>query len=632
MRDNEQISDSLLYMHRKFDGERRAEGWLQVAYNAYCRLAPFRKMRAECKSYAYGKQYERQIVYNGRHMTKEQYLKEKGIPALQTNILGKIKRVVQGQFRMNDTAPVCNAVDPEEKEYADIMSALLRQNMKLNRRSELDARAFEEYLISGLPIYKISWAYRRGKLDVFTDYVNPNFVFFPDSLDFNLADIRFCGLLHDLDFSEVLALFSHSDSDDVKLKKIYNHCLDDEYIASQFSRDARTSQIEATDFYYPSEFGKCRVIELWTKERRRAWFCKDPLEGEPYFVPYDQEERIKEINRTRLDLNIKRNPDGSPMLDTDGTPVTFMDPDEYAAGNLITYERRIETYWYYRYLSPDGFVLEEGQSPYWNGSESFHPFVFKPYPYIDGEFHPFISEIIPSQEYFNYYMVALDFYIRNAAKGVLMIDEESLSDSMSIEDIASQYVKSNGVILYTSKRSGNAPDTKTASSIPGGFDYIIQLSRSMVEDVSGVQPALQGKSGSSESGVLYQAKAAQASSSILDLINTFNAFLTEVAYRIVKVMQCFYTGPKAVDVAGESIPYNMDTMYDVDVDISISEDSDSPVYRALTNQLLMAQAEKGLIPFKAALEAGNFPNSSKIIAVLERYEKQLQEQQMVQTR
>ena len=63
--------------------------------------------------------------------------------------------------------------------------------MKLNRRSELDARTFEEYLISGLPIYKISWAYRRGKLDVFTDYVNPNFVFFPDSLDFNLQTYGF---------------------------------------------------------------------------------------------------------------------------------------------------------------------------------------------------------------------------------------------------------------------------------------------------------------------------------------------------------------------------------------------------------------------------------------------------------
>lgn len=627
MREKENIADSLLYGYKQFDGKRRALSWLQVAYNAYNRLSTFRKMRAECKSFAYGKQYERQIVYNGRHLTKEQYLKEKGIPALQTNILGKIKRVVQGQFRMNDTAPVANAVDPNEKEYADIISALLRQNMKLNRRSELDARIFEEYLISGLPIMKISWAYRRGKMDVFTDYVNPNFVFFPDSLDFSLSDIRFCGLLHDLDFSEVLALFSHSDADDNRIKEIYTHCLDKEYISSQFSHDSRTHHIENTDFYYPSEYGKCRVIELWTKERRKAWFCKDPLEGDPYFIPYNQKSAIEAINKKRLQLNIKRNPDGSPMMDEYGNPATFIDPEKYAEENLIKYERRIETYWYYRYLSPDGFVLEEGQSPYWNGSESFHPFVFKPYPYIDGEFHPFISEIIPSQEYFNYYMVALDFYIRNAAKGVLMIDEESLSDNMSIEDIAEQYVRSNGVILYTSKKGGNIPDTKTASSIPGGFDYIIQLSRSMVEDVSGVQAALQGKGQGSESGVLYQAKAAQASSSILDLITTFNSFLTEVAYKIVKVMQCFYTGRKSIDVAGEPIPYNMDTMSDVDVDISISEDADSPVYRALTNQMLLAEAGKRTIPFRLALEAGNFPNSSKIISVLDRYEKQIQEQQ-----
>jgi hypothetical protein len=272
-------------------------------------------------------------------------------------------------------------------------------------------------------------------------------------------------------------------------------------------------------------------------------------------------------------------------------------------------------------------VLEEGKSPYWNGAESFHPFVFKPYPFIDGEFHPFISEIIPSQEYFNYYMVALDFYIRNAAKGVLMIDKESLTDDMRLEDIAEEYVKSNGVILYTSKRRGEKPSVATASSIPGGFDYIIQLSRSMVDDVSGVQPALQGKGQGSESGVLYQAKATQASYSILDLIKSYDSFLEKVAYKVVKVMQCFYTGRKMVNISGEAVPYDLDTITDVDLDISISEGSDSPVYRALSNQLLLDEVHRGALPLRQALEAGDFANSSKIIAVLDRYERQLQEQQ-----
>lgn len=625
MAHQENISDSLLFDRRYFDGERKATEWLFTAYHAYARLASFRQMRAECKDYAYGRQYNKSIVVNGRTMTKEAYLTEKGIPAVQTNILGKMKRVVQGQFRLNDTAPVCNAVDPNEKQAAEVWSTLLKQNMKLNRRSEVDARMFEEHLISGLPTAKVSWGLKRGKLDVWVDYVNPNFVFFPDSMDLFLEDIRFCGMIHSYDFQQVLELFSHSDKDDARLKEIYTWSQDKDYLSSEFSRDKRTFNIEDTDFFLTSEYGKCRVIELWTRERRRAWLCDDPQAPEPYFMPYDQEQAIKDINAQRLELNIKRWPDGSPMLDEAGQPMYFIDPKKYEEENIIRYDRRIEGFWYYRYLSPDGHILEEGESPYWNGNESFHPFVFKPYPYIDGEFHPFISELKPSQDYFNYYMIALDFYIKNAAKGVLMIDEESLTDTMSIEDIADQYVRSNGVILYTSKHGGRQPDTKQAGSIPGGFDYIIQLSRTLMEDVSGVQAALQGKN-AGQSGVLYQSQISQASSSILDLIHSYNSFLNEVAYKVLKVMKHFYRGNKMISIAGEPVPVNLETMHDIELDVSISEDADSPVYRALSNQMLIDMAYKGLIPVRVALESGSFHNSAKILSLLNKAEAMAQQQ------
>ena len=74
----ENITDSLLFDRRYFDGERQAMNWLYTAYHAYARLRTFREMRAECKSYAYGRQYSRTIVVNGKPMTKEDYLKEKG--------------------------------------------------------------------------------------------------------------------------------------------------------------------------------------------------------------------------------------------------------------------------------------------------------------------------------------------------------------------------------------------------------------------------------------------------------------------------------------------------------------------------------------------------------------------------
>ena len=629
MSSKENITDSLLFDRRFFDGERRAMEWLYTAYHAYARLGSFRKMRAECKDYSYGRQYNKSIVVNGKKMTKEAYLTEKGIPALQTNILGKIKRVVQGQFRINDTGPVCNAPDPNERQAAEGWSVLLKQNMRLNKRDELDARTFEEFLMSGLPVYKVSWGFKRGKLDVWTDYVNPNFVFFPDSLDFSLEDIRFCGMIHSFDFQDILEKFSHSDEDDRRLQEIYTYSRDMDYLSSEFARDKRTFNIEDTDFFLPSEYGKCRVIELWTRERRRAWFCDDPLSPEPYFVPYDQKQSIEAINDQRRELNIKKWPDGTPMTDENGNPMHFIAPDVYEEQNIIKYERKIEGFWYFRYMSPDGHILEEGESPYWDGSESFHPFVFKPYPYIDGEFHPFISEIKPSQDYFNYYMIALDFYIKNAAKGVLMIDEESLTDSMDINDIADQYVRSNGVILYTSKKGGRQPDTKQAGSIPGGFDYIIQLSRTLMEDVSGVQAALQGKQ-AGQSGVLYQSQVTQASSSIIDLIRTFNSFLNDVAYKVLKVMKHFYRGRKMISISGETVPFDVETMHNVDLDVSISEDMDSPVYRALSNQMLMSMADKGQIPVRVALESGNFPNSAKIISALDKYEAQAQQQAMMQ--
>lgn len=620
------LSDSLLFDHRNFDGERRNIEWLQTAYNAFCRLQPFRDKRAECVDYAYGQQYSKQITVNGKTMTKEQYLKKKGIPAIQTNILGKVKRVTQGQFRLNATKPTCTTPDPREKEYGDVFSELLRKNMGINKRGEKDARQFEEFIIGGMVIYKVSWAFRKGKLDVWTDAVNPNFFFFPHSLDYSLEDIRFCGLLHDMDFSDVLSKWSHSDEDDKRLRDIYQHCREKEYIASQFSVDDKTYEVRNTDFFTPVEYGKCRVIELWTKERRKAWLCNDPLEPEPYYVPYNQKEHIEALNAQRLQNNVKRNPDGTPMTDELGEALYFIEPERYAKENLITYERRIETYWYFRYLSPDGYVLEEGESPYWNGSESFQPFVIKPYPYIDGQIHSFISECQPSQDYFNYYLIALDYYMRNTSKGPLMIDDQSVSDEMSPDDMVKEWSSTNGGIIWTSKRGGKEPHAAQVGTMPSGFDYIIQLSRSLMEDVSGVQAALQGKQ-AGQSGVLYQAQIDQASTSILDLLRTYSSFLTDVAYKVIKVMQCKYTGQKVVSIAGETIPYNMDTMYDVDIDVTISEGSDSPLYRALNNQLLLSMVEKGQIPLKVALEAGDFPNASKIIALLDQYERKQQEQQ-----
>ena len=65
---------------------------------------------------------------------------------------------------------------------------------------------------------------------------------------------------------------------------------------------------------------------------------------------------------------------------------------------LIKAKWFMDDYWYYYFLTPFGDILKEGETPYEHKS---HPYVFKAYPYIDGEIHSFVNDVIDQQRYTN---------------------------------------------------------------------------------------------------------------------------------------------------------------------------------------------------------------------------------------
>ena len=628
----ERIVDSVKYQHLQFNGTRQCIDWLRKSFNAHNRLRPTRDNRAVNKNYAFNRQLKDQRIWiDGHYISKEEYMERMGLPRITFNTLGKNKRVIQGQYRNTDVAPICHAADPREKKQAEIWSELLKQNMKMNRRTEKDAKNFEEFLISGLPIYKVSFAHRKGKTDVWVDRVNPNMIFFPFTIADDLEDINFIGMLHTMDFGKILSLFSHSAEDDKKLCEIYEHCNSDDYIASTLSTDRRTYDISATDFFRPSEYGKYRVIELWTLERRKAYFVDDPREPNGYYVPYNKGEkaRLDKENEERLKSNVMMDFDGiNPMTDDEGNVMHYIPEGVFKEQNLIKYRYAVEEYWYFRYMTPDGYILEEGVSPYWNGGESLHPFVVKPYPFVDGEIHSHVEEMRPAQDYLNYYIIQLDFYMRNAAKGVMMVDERSIGDMQSIEEMCDQFIRSNGVVIYTSKNGAKAPEVKTAGTIPGGFDYFINLAKGMSEDVSGAQASLQGKKeAGSMSGVLMAQLTQQAATSLSDMMGTYNDFLEQVAMKVVKIMKCCYRGVKCVSICGEEIEVDMDTISDVDCEISISQNANTATYQALTSDFVLNLALQDRMPLRAAIEAADIPGGERILQIMDKYENQIAQQQ-----
>ncbi|MDE7159940.1 MAG: hypothetical protein K2O24_03720 [Muribaculaceae bacterium] len=180
--------------------------------------------------------------------------------------------------------------------------------------------------------------------------------------------------------------------------------------------------------------------------------------------------------------------------------------------------------WMWCYLTPDGHVLAEGETPYAHGE---HPYVVKAYPYIDGEVHSFVSDIIDQQRLINRLVSLYDRVLRASAKGVLLFPEHALPPGADLREVAEQWSRADGVIMYTAKAGMPAPQQTGGLSAAPGITDLLTLQMKMMEDISGVNSALQGKlESSSTSGTLYERQTRNALTSIRDLTATFDHFLT----------------------------------------------------------------------------------------------------------
>jgi hypothetical protein len=157
---------------------------------------------------------------------------------------------------------------------------------------------------------------------------------------------------------------------------------------------------------------------------------------------------------------------------------------------------------------------------------------------------------------------------------------------------------------------------------------MITLQMQLMDDVSGVHGALQGKNAASgTSGILYEQQANNASTSIIDMLETFSSFLGMSARKKLKNIQQFYDEPVIMRVAGRSalVTYDPETMGGVDFDIALSESYDTPVYRAINNELLMQFLNAKQITIKQLLEAGSFPFADRLLQMIESDEQQMQQ-------
>lgn len=599
--------DSVRTARKESDDRTRAFDILMIAQQHYNNMERFRKDRNRNKRYTYGDQWGDVITVDGIQMTEEQYIYNQGNIPLKNNLIRRLVRNVLGVYRAQTKEPTCTARDRDEQVLGDTMSNVLQYNMQLNQMKEIYARSMEEFLISGLIAHKKSFGWRGEKRDCWTDVVNPNNFFIDNNMkDFRGWDVGFIGEVHDVSFEDLCGEFATSPKEFKRLYDIYNKANVKENVVMN-CESFGYAKTNATDFLYPTDNTLCRVIEVWRKERRAVWRCHDPNNGSLFkIVPNDYDEFVVKENNKRLK-------DGMEM----GIPSEEIP--------LIKAEWAVEDYWYFYYISPLGDILKEGETPYEHKS---HPYVFRMYPFIDGEIHSFVSDFIDQQRYTNRLVTLYDWIIRASAKGVLLVPEDCIPEHLTIEDFAETWSRFNGVIAIKAKPGVELPKQVAINSTNIGITELLNLQLKFFEDISGVNGALQGKPGySGMSGSLYAQQTQNATTSLLDLLEAFSMFVVDAAYKDVKNIQQFYDSKRIFNIAGKNafVEYDPRKIQDVDFDLSIVESTATPVYRQMANDFLMQIWNAGQITLQQLLEHGEFPFADELLQSLKSQQEMLEQ-------
>ena len=583
---------------------------LLQAQKAWENIEHFRQKRKRNRDYTYGKQWNDLIkLPDGRVVSEEQYIREQGKVPLKNNLIRQMVKAVLGQFRNNQTQPVCIARDRQEQSLGELMSTAVQYAYQHNRLQELDSRTLEEFLISGICFQKIGYGHRRGKTDVWVDEINPNRIFFNAMEDSRHWDCTLIGELHDMSIAEVISRFSFgSRARAIQLRNIYSEA-DNETIRHNFE-NLTAKAIDRLDFFMPANQDMCRVIEIWKLESREVLNCHDFRSGEYYHIPVTEAEDINKENRKRVH-----------------EARTSGQPEETA--QLIETEWSIMQTWRYRFFSPLGDLLDEGETPYWHGE---HPYVFKLYPLIDGEVHAFVEDVIDHQRYINRLITMIDFIMGSSAKGVLLFPEDQIPDGMTIEDVAEEWTRYNGIILFKPKPGAPLPQQIAVNSTNVGAYELLNLQMRLLEDISGVHGAMQGKTAASGTPAsLYAQQTQNASLNLIDLFESYKTFREDRDTKMMKTIQQFYDETRYLEIAGDKategqILASPDKVRNAEFDISITESVSSPAYRVASNEFLLELFRMGQISLEMLLENGSFPFSDRLLQSINKLKQETQQQ------
>lgn len=614
--------DSVKRRMERQNGRKTDYELLQRCWQAWNNLEAVRITRDRAKRYCYGDQWGDTVrVYkNGYYydMTEREYLKRKGSVPLSNNVMVSILNTLVGMYAKQGTEPVCFARTRSSQSLSDMMSATMQCNWQNTQMEDLLKHALEDYLIGGVMVCRETYEDRTQEIeDSWTDYIEPNYVFWEGGSDPRHLDLSLIGVLHDESVNDLYKKFAREEYglsiDD--LNRIFDIDPDNSQTEGTMHND--TNDLSNISFDIPSKRGHyVRVIEAWTTETKYRYQCYDPIatnESDAYFrIECDDKVLIAELNAK----NVER----KKQYDLMGVP-----PEDRA---YITAKKVADKYWYYTFMAPDGTVLCRGETPY---DFKSHPFTVKFYPYVNGEIHPFMGNVIDQQRYINRLIIMNDMAIRSSAKGLMLVPTQVL-DGMTPDEFAEQATEYDGIMFYTPKATlpNSRPDVITSNAVNLGTNELLQIELNLMREVSNVSGALQGKTPTAgTSASRYAQESQNASTSLYSILKDMESFTECVAQKKCMMIKQYYENGRPIFNRDNTYPMEYDRLAarDIMFKISIKNAAATATYQNNINDKLDRLLEMGAINIVQYLQNLNEPFADKLLQDVQSQVEDLRAQQ-----
>lgn len=437
-------------------------------------MAGFRSRRHTCMEYSFGNQWgDRHTGADGLALSDGERMRRDGRYPITNNLIRQVIKTIIGKWKyltaIEETESRA-AAQPDSGEHSAVSAALC----DCGRHNGLDARALEEFLISGCTAQRVD---RRGVVNV-----SPERVFLTPFMQPDASDARVVGMLHDMSLPEVLRRFSGGDDKRIGALWVLFGRL-------QGHRADAPGEAAPIEFGRTDSYAAMRVIEVWHRSPRRILRIHDPAKGEYTVEPYTVEAQKALVKRSR-------------------------------GGAGLMWRQDVADVWQHTWLTGEGDVLLTSVM----AEDAAPELMVRCYPMLDGRVHSLVEDLLGAQRYVNRLVTLLDEVLRYSAKGALLFPTDQLPEGVTWHQMRELWSRPGAIIPFRRNSKNIVPTEINTGGSYAGATEMLKTQLDLFSRIAGTPLSAVNDRMNATSADMLRRQMENEMISLLDTLSAFREF------------------------------------------------------------------------------------------------------------